>query len=64
MHTWMPQSDDISQEVGQFFSQKYFSIAHFLSKSMCFMDLLHLKVHENVLQKGNSNKLIINRFSL
>ena len=33
-------------EVGRFFSQKYFSYIHILTKSMCFLDLLYLKVHK------------------
>ena len=51
-------------EVGQFFSQKYFSNVHILSKSMCFLDLLYLKFTKNVRQKENGNKSMINRSGL
>ena len=37
-----------------------------MTKSMCFLDLLYLKVyiHEKCLQERNSSKLMINRFGL
>ena len=38
-------------EVGRFFSQEYFSHIHILTKSMCFLDLLHLKVHKKCSQE-------------
>ena len=50
--------------VGRFFCQKYFSHIQSLTKSMCLLDLLYLKVHKNVHKKENSNKSMINRFGL